>query len=69
MSVELGTDVQFDMTGSLISLGDGKFALHCDLSLVEDDHHLRRLLELNLGDPSLMERDIEALVEDHTHLI
>ena len=66
LNVELGRDVEFAMTGSLVSHGDGNFALHRDLSLVEDDHHLRRLLELNLGDPGLMERDLEALVEDHT---
>ena len=68
LNVELGPDVEFAMTGSMVSHGDGNFALHRDLSLVEDDHHLRRLLELNLGDPDLMERDIEALVEDHIQL-
>ena len=66
LNVELGSDVEFDMSGSLIPHGDGNFALHRDLSLVEDDFHLRRLLELNLGDAKLMERDIEALVTDHT---
>jgi len=65
LSVELGAEVEFDMTGSLVPHCDGNFALHRDLSLVEDDHHLRRLLELNLGDPNLMDRDIETLVADH----
>ena len=66
LNVELGPDVEFDMSGSLVSHGDGNFALHRDLSLAGDDFHLRRLLELNLGDAKLMERDIETLVADHT---
>jgi hypothetical protein len=64
LNVELGRDVEFEMTGALIAHGDGSFALR----LVEDDHHLRRLLELNLGDSDLMERDIEALVKDQNRI-
>ena len=45
-----------------------RVGFHADAWLIEDDHHLRRLLELNLGDPNFMERDIEALVADHTQL-
>jgi hypothetical protein len=68
LNVELGRDVEFEMTGALIAHCDGSFALHRDLRLVEDDHHLRRLLELNLGDSDLMGRDIEVLVKDQNRI-
>ncbi|MCG8610315.1 MAG: hypothetical protein MI864_07240, partial [Pseudomonadales bacterium] len=30
--------------------------------------HLKRLIELNVGDPSLIERELSALIDAHAHL-
>ena len=65
--VRLSDEVQIKMTGDLLSHGDGNYALHRALSELEDDRHLRRLLELNLGDPELMDRDVESLIDEYLH--
>lgn len=65
--VKLSEEVQIKMTGDLLSHDDGSYALHRTLSGPENDHHLRRLLELNLGDPKLMDRDVQTLIEDYQH--
>lgn len=62
LKVTLSEDASFEMSGTLISRGDGNIALYKDLRKSENDYHLRRLLELNLGDAELMDRDIEALM-------
>lgn len=63
LKVTLSDEVSFQMSGSLESRRDGNTALHRDLNRLENDYHLRRLLELNLGDPELVERDVKTLIE------
>lgn len=63
--VRLSEEVQIKMTGDLLSHGHGNYALHRILREPENDNHLRPLLELNLGDPKLMERDIQTLIEEY----
>jgi hypothetical protein len=63
LKVTLSDEVSFQMSGSLESRRDGNTALHRDLNQLENDYHLRRLLELNLGDPELVERDVKTLIE------
>jgi hypothetical protein len=36
--------------------------LRCDRLDVDSMSHLRRLVELNLGDPALLERDLQSLI-------
>jgi|TARA_B110000238_G_C15961738_1_gene367705 hypothetical protein len=63
LKVTLSDEVSFEMSGSLESRDDGSTALHRDLNQLENDYYLRRLLELNLGDPELVERDVKTLIE------
>lgn len=67
--VRLSEEVQIKMKGDILSHGDGNYALHRILNEPENDHHLRRLLELNLGNPNLIERDIQTLIEEYQHNI
>jgi len=41
---------------------EGVFGLRCERIDVDSMTHLRRLVELNLGETSLLERDLNALV-------
>jgi len=66
LHLELSDDVELALNGLLHRYADHRYAFHRDLALCEADYHLRRLLELNLGDPALIERDIESLVSDVT---
>lgn len=40
---------------------------HCDYIDIDSITHLRRLVELNLGDPELLDRDINALSTEAMH--
>lgn len=64
LEVKLSDEANFEMRGSLVPYDGDYVALHRDLSQLENDYHLRRLLELNLGDPTLMERDVKTLIEN-----
>ena len=63
LKVRLSEEASFEMHGSLIPYDGNHVALHRDLSQPENDYHIRRLLELNLGDPDLIERDIKTQIE------
>ena len=54
-------DVQIEMSGTILAHGDGLYALQRQVGESDNEVHLRRLLELNLGDAERVERDIEAL--------
>ncbi|MFG5410056.1 hypothetical protein ABXN37_20595 [Piscinibacter sakaiensis] len=41
---------------------DGEIGLACTGLDLDSATHLRRLIALNLGDPALAERDLQALV-------
>ena len=64
LEVKLSDEAKFEMRGSLVPYDDNHLALHRDLSHLENDYHLRRLLELNLGDAKMMERDVKTLIEN-----
>jgi PilZ domain len=49
------------MNGTLAHLSHERVGLHCHSIDMESITHLRRLLELNLGDPELLERELLAL--------
>lgn len=50
------------MDARLTHVGDGKAGLVCRLIDLDSVTHLRRLVELNLGDPALLERELSALI-------
>jgi hypothetical protein len=49
------------MQGTLAHVSPERLGLHCRSIDMESMTHLRRLLELNLGDPLLLERELLAL--------
>ncbi len=63
--IKLSEEVQIRITGDLLAHSDGSYVIRRKLDAPEDDHHLRRLLELNLGDSKLLERDIETMIADY----
>jgi len=49
------------MQASVAHVEDDKVGLHCEHIDMDSITNLRRLLELNLGDPGLLERELVAL--------
>ena len=50
--------VHFEMTGEVVWAEGRRLGIHCISIDVESITHLRRLLELNLGDPGLLDREL-----------
>jgi hypothetical protein len=65
ISIHLGGDVQICMTTRVVNQQNAQVGLVCDHIDVDSMTHLRRLVELNVGDTSLLERELHALTELH----
>lgn len=62
LDLELGGgEVHIDMEGTLAHLEGDHVGFHCDHIGLESISHLKRLLELNLGDEALLERELTEL--------
>jgi PilZ domain len=55
------TAITIRMQGILAHVSADRLGLHCTSIDMDSITHLRRLLELNLGDPGLLERELLAL--------
>ena len=62
LEVKLGTDEpRIRMHGSVAHIEEEKIGIQCDQIDIDSISHLRRLAELNLGDPARVERELAAL--------
>lgn len=59
---DAGTAIR--MTGEIVHRDNGRIGLACREIDLDSITHLRRLLELNLGDPQLLQRELAALIAD-----
>lgn len=59
---ELGDAIR--MEGEVRHVGGGDAGIVCRTIDLDSITHLRRLVELNLGDPALLERELSALAND-----
>ena len=75
IGLETGADCQLDvplddssdtirMDARIAHVGGGLLGVVCQLIDIDSATHLRRLVELNLGDPALLERELSALIAD-----
>ncbi|QYJ87157.1 PilZ domain-containing protein [Shewanella mesophila] len=66
LSFTLGeSDVVVSMETKLIHQKEGQLGLECLHIDVDSISHLRRMLELNLGDASLLNRELKMFIEVH----
>lgn len=49
------------MNGSIAHKIENRVGIHCKTIDIDSMTHLRKLVEYNLGDHDLLERDLEAL--------
>ena len=59
-----GSDITINMSGHVTHLLETQVGICCDHIDLDSITHLRRLVELNLGDEALLEREIHELVHD-----
>lgn len=56
-----GSDVTIQLVGNIVGLNNNVIRLSIDHIDIESIGHLKRLVELNVGDDELLHRDIEHL--------
>lgn len=61
LNIRLGEEIFIDMEARLAHLENGHLGMRCVHIDMESIGHLRRLVELNLGDTTLLERELSAL--------
>ena len=58
-----GLDKPIRMQGKVCRVGEQHLGFQCELLDIDSVTELRRLIELNLSDDTLLHRDLEALIE------
>ncbi|WP_260291644.1 PilZ domain-containing protein [Sedimenticola hydrogenitrophicus] len=61
LNIRLGEEISIDMEARIAHLEGVYLGVHCIHIDMESISHLRRLVELNLGDTALLERELSAL--------
>jgi hypothetical protein len=63
LQLKLGEDgVKIEMETHIAHIHNDLVGLECEHIDIDSMTHLRRILELNLGDPTLMEREIPEMI-------
>lgn len=63
--IPLDTDdtLHITMQGTVVRINDREVALRCDRMDIESMILLRRLVEMNLGDAGMLERELSAFID------
>lgn len=67
LSITLGDADKPDivMNGRVAHKIENRVGIHCESIDIDSMTHLRKLVELNLGNSDLVNRDLDGLVRDH----
>jgi hypothetical protein len=65
LDLQLTEQVGIRMEATVAHLDQHRVGCHCERIDLDSMSHLRRLVEVNLADPALLERDLSALVGRH----
>lgn len=60
----LGSEATISMHATVAHVAGRRVGLHCDSIDLDSVTHLRRLVELNAGDPDLLDRELSALLQE-----
>jgi hypothetical protein len=63
--LRLNADTHIDMWCTAMHVDGDRVGLRCDNIDLDSITHLRRLVELNVGDHNILERDLASLIQDH----
>lgn len=62
LHIYLANDILIQMPGTVTHIEADQYGFEAGDMEIESVSHLRRLVELNLGDESLLERELEAML-------
>lgn len=64
LRLRLSSDATISMSCVVAHYAGQRVGLHCDNTDLDSVTHLRRLVELNSGDPGLLDRELSALLHE-----
>jgi hypothetical protein len=64
LRLSLGTEVTINMSTLVMHVAGRRVGLECENIDLDSVTHLRRLVELNSGDPGLLDRELAALIRE-----
>lgn len=64
LRLALAADAAIGMSTTVTHVDDRRVGLRCDSIDLDSVTHLRRLVELNAGDPGLLDRELSALLHE-----
>lgn len=60
-----GSDIELQMETELVHQRNQQLGLKCNFIDVDSISHLKRIVELNLGDASILNRELALFIEKH----
>lgn len=64
LRLNLAAQATISMSTTVTHIDGRRVGLHCDNIDLDSVTHLRRLVELNAGDPNLLDRELSALLHE-----
>lgn len=64
LHLRLGTGTTISMTATITHIDGRRVGVHCDTIDLDSVTHLRRLVELNAGEPGLLDRELSSLLHE-----
>jgi hypothetical protein len=64
LRLNLAANMTISMSTTITHVAGRRVGLHCDNIDLDSVTHLRRLVELNAGDPNLLDRELSALLHE-----
>lgn len=65
LRLNLGAEAVIGMQATVTHVDGRRIGLHCDKIDLDSVTHLRRLVELNAGDPDILDRELGALLQEN----
>lgn len=62
LEVKLSAEASIRLIGTIVHIDARGYGIRCESIDLDSISHLRRLVELNLGDESLLQRDLHSLI-------
>ena len=59
------SDIQISMEVEATHLDDKRLGVYCHHIDIDSATHLKRMIELNVGDEELLHRELEQLLSEH----
>lgn len=64
LQLDLAAEAKISMNATVAHIEDSRVGLHCDSIDLDSVTHLRRLIELNSGDPDQLDRELSTMLRE-----